>query len=117
MSDAPEPVDTERGLRPDELPQPRPQRSVLPSFLFISFVLFMVTNNQGEDPSTKAHYLDNLSVISEQVANYSGWLNGTAPENFTLVSTLLRALRTRASADTAASQCKMQRSCLWCRAS
>lgn len=84
-------ADAEQGpLAPDDLPRtPRQQRSVLPSFLFISFVLFMITNNQGEDAIAKNNYLDALGRINQQVSNYSGWLNGTAPENFTLVSTLI----------------------------
>lgn len=93
MPDLPEPVDTERGNGPNELPQ-RP-RSVLPSFLFISFVLFMITNNQGEELQARNQYLDALTTIGQQIANYSAWLNGTATDNFTLVSTLrlIKAIR------------------------
>lgn len=86
MSGTPEPVDTERGTETDEA-NPRRQRSVLPSFLFISFVLFMITNNGGEEIAQRTHYIDALDTINQQIANYSAWLNGTAPENFTLVST------------------------------
>lgn len=85
MPDTPEPVDAEQGNNPDDFPR-RP-RSVLPSFLFISFVLFMITNNQGEEILARNQYLDALAGITQQIANYSGWLNGTSSENFTLVST------------------------------
>lgn len=91
MSGTPEPADTERGDVREE-PMPRRQRSVLPSFLFISFVLFMITNNGGEEVSQRTHLLDLLDGIDHQIANYSAWLNGTAPENFTLVSTSRRVL-------------------------
>lgn len=85
MPDLPEPVDTERGNEANDGLPPR-QRSVLPSFLFISFVLFMITNNQGEELQARSQYLDALTTISQQIANYSAWLNGTATQNFTLVS-------------------------------
>lgn len=83
MPDTPEPVDAEQGTtNSDDFPR-RP-RSVLPSFLFISFVLFMITNNQGEEITARNQYLEALAGITQQIANYSGWLNGTSSENFTL---------------------------------
>ena len=88
MSGSPEPVDTERGTDNNDEAAPRRQRSVLPSFLFISFVLFMITNNGGEELAQRSHLLDALDTLNQQNANYSAWVNGTAPENFTLVSTL-----------------------------
>lgn len=83
MSGAAEPVDTERGEGREE-PMPRRQRSVLPSFLFISFVLFMITNNGGEEITQRTQILNALDNINQQIANYSAWLNGTAPNNYTL---------------------------------
>ena len=64
----------------------RRPRSVLPSLLFISFVLFMVTNNQSEEVLARNRYLDVLQGLREQIGNYSAWLNGTAPDSFVLVS-------------------------------
>lgn len=69
----------------DEQPARRP-RSVLPSLMFISFVLFMVTNNQSEEVVARNQYVDALQGLSEQIGNYSTWLNGTVPDSFSLVS-------------------------------
>ncbi|PCH44049.1 hypothetical protein WOLCODRAFT_133060 [Wolfiporia cocos MD-104 SS10] len=64
---------------------PRRNRSSLPSFLFITFVLFMLTNNRGEELDARYHYLRALDSLNHQISNYSAWLNGTA-SNFTLPS-------------------------------
>lgn len=78
------PSTTDRN-EPDEQPARRP-RSVLPSLMFISFVLFMVTNNQSEEVVARNQYVDALQGLSEQIGNYSTWLNGTVPDSFSLVS-------------------------------
>ncbi|KAL1942983.1 hypothetical protein VTO73DRAFT_4654 [Trametes versicolor] len=75
-----EPQDLENGT-PEV---PRQQRSSLPSFLFITFVLFMLTSGRGDELSlTRDQYLNGLQSLNYQLSNYSAWLNGTA-SNFTL---------------------------------
>ena len=61
----------------------RRQRGSLPSFLFITFLYFMLTNRNGED-SARSQYEDAIRALGYQLSNYSAWLNGTAT-NFTLV--------------------------------
>ena len=63
----------------------RRPRSSIPSFFFLSFVLFMLTNNQSEELAARNQYLDALSVLDHQLSNFTAWRNGTA-SNFTLVS-------------------------------
>lgn len=75
-----EPRDLETGME-----APRQQRSSWPTFLFITFVLFMLTNGRGEDASvTRDQYVNGLQSLSFQLSNFSAWLNGTA-SNFSLV--------------------------------
>lgn len=76
--------DNERSTTPDGLP-PQRQPSTVPSFLFISFVLWMIMHNQADDLTIKNHWMDALSAMHRNIENYSAWLNGTA-SNFTLVS-------------------------------
>ncbi|KAI0351865.1 hypothetical protein OH77DRAFT_1486589 [Trametes cingulata] len=74
-----EPQDLENGVE-----APRQQRSSIPSFLFITFVLFMLTNGRGDEVTmTRDQYLDGLQSLNYQLSNYSAWLNGTAT-NFSL---------------------------------
>jgi transmembrane E3 ubiquitin-protein ligase len=88
MSDAREPADTERDNEQNDLPPPR-QRSFVSPFVLTCIALFIFMNNQGEELTARNQYLDALAMIDQQIANYSGWLNGSAPDNFTLVSILL----------------------------
>ncbi|KAH9928798.1 hypothetical protein B0H21DRAFT_814236 [Amylocystis lapponica] len=74
--------DRENGLTPGDVP-PHRARSSLPSFLFISFVLFMLTNNRGDEMYVRNQYLQVLDSLNHQMSNYSAWLNGTSL-NFTL---------------------------------
>lgn len=67
---------------PDELQ--RRQRGSLPSFLFITFLFFMLTNRTEEDVVVRAQYEDAIRALGYQLSNYSAWLNGTTT-NFTLV--------------------------------
>ena len=67
---------------PDELQ--RRQRGSLPSFLFITFLFFMLTNRNEEDIVVRTQYEDTVRALGYQLSNYSAWLNGTAT-NFTLV--------------------------------
>lgn len=92
-----EPPDLEQGTPPgapagspnlnadDPVMMGRRPRSSLPSFFFLSFVLFMLTNNQSEELAARNQYLDALSVLDYQLSNFTAWRNGTE-SNFTLVS-------------------------------
>ncbi|KAI0365183.1 hypothetical protein BV20DRAFT_973479 [Pilatotrama ljubarskyi] len=74
-----EPQDLENGIE-----APRQQRSSIPSFLFITFVLFMLTSGRGDEVTmTRDRYLNGLQSLTYQLSNYSAWLNGTAT-NFSL---------------------------------
>ncbi|KAL0955123.1 hypothetical protein HGRIS_004036 [Hohenbuehelia grisea] len=53
------------------------QRNSIPSFLLISFVLFMLTNRGGDDFIARHQYMDALNSLSFQLSNFSAWLNGT----------------------------------------
>ena len=71
----------------------RRQRGSLPSFLFITFLFFMLTNRNEEDVVVRSQYEDALRAFGYQLSNFSAWLNGTATD-FTLVqgSRFLRCL-------------------------
>ncbi|KAI0628206.1 hypothetical protein C8Q77DRAFT_1150309 [Trametes polyzona] len=76
-----QPPDLENGT--GDAPQQQ-QRSSLPSFLFVTFVLFMLTSGRGDDVTqTRDQYLNGLQSLNYQLSNYSAWLNGTQ-SNFTL---------------------------------
>ncbi|KAH9829949.1 uncharacterized protein C8Q71DRAFT_717557 [Rhodofomes roseus] len=64
-------------------PGPRNGRSSVPTFLIISFVLFMLTNNRGEELDARYQYMKALDSLNGQVADFSAWLHGS-PSNFTL---------------------------------
>jgi transmembrane E3 ubiquitin-protein ligase len=65
---------------------PRPQRGSITSLLFLTFVFFLMSNHDGGDDFTaRNHYKDTLSSLEWQLSNYSAWLNGSQPTNFTLV--------------------------------
>ncbi|PSR74066.1 hypothetical protein PHLCEN_2v10138, partial [Hermanssonia centrifuga] len=81
MPDEAETRDVERGIPSDDSPQR--QRGTIPSFLFISFVLFMLTNNQNGENVTRSQYLDVLGMLNYELSNYTAWINGTE-SNFTL---------------------------------
>ena len=80
-----ETTDVEQGT-PQEAPLPQ-RPSSIPSFLFITFVLWMIMNNQADDMAARATWQDNLSAIHNNIQNYSAWLNGSA-SNFSMVSVL-----------------------------
>ena len=69
------------------LPARQRPRSSISSFLFLSFLLFMLTNNNGDDGPLRNQYADALASLEWQLGNYSAWLNGTDPAglNFTMV--------------------------------
>ncbi|KAF9531755.1 hypothetical protein CPB83DRAFT_84315 [Crepidotus variabilis] len=58
-------------------------RSNVPSFLFISFILFMLTSHNGDEFLARHQYQDALQSLTYQLSNYTSWLNGTAA-NFTM---------------------------------
>ncbi|KAI0272701.1 hypothetical protein BC834DRAFT_359950 [Gloeopeniophorella convolvens] len=63
----------------------RPQRGPIPPFLFLSLIIFMLTNNNyGDDVAVRNQYKDSLSSTEWQLGNYSAWLNGTEATNFTM---------------------------------
>ena len=89
-----EPRDAERGTPSDDSMPPRRQRSTLPTFLFLSFTLFMLTNNQNEELAARNQYMDALGVLNNQLSNFTAWMNGTE-SNYTLVSGLVPCVDVR----------------------
>ena len=85
--------DPETGLAATTDELQRRQRGSLPSFLFITFLFFMLTNRTEEDVAVRAQYEEAVRALGYQLSNYSAWLNGTTT-NFTLVrgSGVLRCL-------------------------
>ncbi|TFK39970.1 hypothetical protein BDQ12DRAFT_629095 [Crucibulum laeve] len=76
-----------RGQRP---------RSSVPSFLFISFMLFMLTSHNGDEFLARHQYQDSLRSLSYQLSNYTAWMNGnesdfTVPTRDSAFSPLLDA--------------------------
>ncbi|KAH7913824.1 hypothetical protein BJ138DRAFT_1145081 [Hygrophoropsis aurantiaca] len=59
------------------------QRSSIPSFLFITFMLFMLTNHNGDEFLAHSHYQDALQSLNYQLSNFTAWMNGTE-SNFSL---------------------------------
>ncbi|KAJ2934870.1 hypothetical protein H1R20_g2236, partial [Candolleomyces eurysporus] len=64
------------------LPQPR-QRPSVPSFLILSFILFMLTSHNGDEFLARHQHQDALQSLQWQYSNYTAWINGTE-SNFTL---------------------------------
>lgn len=82
-----------------EATSPQGGRGGMSSFIFMSIMLFMLTNGGGEDFMLRQQYRDSLQTLRAQQANFSSWLwsggNGAAGNaseaNFTLVcSTAMR---------------------------
>ncbi|CAK5274040.1 unnamed protein product [Mycena citricolor] len=59
------------------------RRNSVPHFIFISFMLFLLTNHNGDEFLAKHQYQDALQTLEHQLGNYSAWMNGTA-SNFSL---------------------------------
>ena len=66
-----------------ETQRPRP-RSSITSFFIMSFVLFMLTSNSGEDILVKNLYVESLKSLQYQQSNFSAWRNASE-SNFTMV--------------------------------
>ncbi|KAF8074721.1 hypothetical protein FPV67DRAFT_1665468 [Lyophyllum atratum] len=56
------------------------QRSSIPSILFISFMLFMLTSHNGDEFLARHQYQDALQSLTYQLSNYTAWMNGTSSE-------------------------------------
>jgi hypothetical protein len=63
----------------------RNPRSSVPSFLFISFMLFMLTSHNGDEFLARHQYQDTVLSLTYQLSNYTSWLNGNF-SNFSMVS-------------------------------
>jgi hypothetical protein len=72
--------------QPPAQTQDRPQRrrSSIPSFLIVSFILFMLTSHNGDEFLARHQYQNALHTLTVQSDDYATWLNGTA-SNFTMV--------------------------------
>ncbi|KAJ7066593.1 hypothetical protein C8F01DRAFT_1123824 [Mycena amicta] len=71
----------------DAPPQTSPvtvRTSPVPHFLFVSFMLFLLTNHNGDEFLARHQYQDALHTLTYQLSNFSAWLNGTADTNFTM---------------------------------
>ena len=75
--------DEEAGLPGNSRAQ-RPRSSV-PSFLFISFMLFMLTSHNGDEFLARHQYQKAVQLLTHQLANYTTWLNGNGSD-FSVVS-------------------------------
>jgi transmembrane E3 ubiquitin-protein ligase len=71
-------------MEADEEQTQRNQRSSIPSFLFVSFMLFMLTSRNGDEFLARHQYHDALVSLGEQLSNYTAWMNGSE-SNFTMV--------------------------------
>ncbi|KAJ7252759.1 hypothetical protein B0H12DRAFT_1117744 [Mycena haematopus] len=60
-------------------------RSPIPQFIFISFMLFLLTNHNGDEFLARHRYQDALRTLTYQLSNYTAWMNGTQLDsNFTV---------------------------------
>ncbi|KAA1475498.1 hypothetical protein DENSPDRAFT_842291 [Dentipellis sp. KUC8613] len=85
--------DAEEGTAGAPTRMPERPRSSIPSFLFLTFILFMMTNNNnGDDIATKSQYEDAIQSLEWQLGNYTAWLGGNVTEreglNFTMPTRL-----------------------------
>ncbi|KAF7309806.1 RING-type domain-containing protein [Mycena indigotica] len=62
----------------------QPARNPIPHFLFISFMLFLLTNHNGDEFLARHQYQDSLRTLTYQLSNFTAWLNGTTETNFTM---------------------------------
>ncbi|KAK6992210.1 RING-type domain-containing protein [Favolaschia claudopus] len=73
-------ADGEAGAFP---PQQR-VRNPIPQFLFISFMLFLLTNHNGDEFLARHQYRDALRTLEYQLSNYTAWMKGSNETNFTV---------------------------------
>ncbi|KAF7370635.1 RING-type domain-containing protein [Mycena sanguinolenta] len=63
-------------------------RNPLPQFLFISFMLFLLTNHNGDEFLARHRYQDALRTLGYQLGNYTAWMKGNTTQlegsNFTV---------------------------------
>ncbi|KAF8647737.1 hypothetical protein AX16_006572 [Volvariella volvacea WC 439] len=84
--------DLETGLNN---PRPRP-RSSIPSFLFLTAVLFLLTSHSGDEFLARHQHQEALDALTWQLSNFTAWMNGTAinytvPEQDPAIPPLLNA--------------------------
>src|ERR1700691_5374944 len=65
-------------------PRPQRPRSSIPSFLFITFLLFMLTNHSGDDFLARNTYQNALQSLNSQLGNFTAWIGGSQSD-FVLV--------------------------------
>ncbi|KAJ7504432.1 hypothetical protein B0H11DRAFT_516924 [Mycena galericulata] len=56
---------------------PERARFSVPPFLLISFMLFLLTNHNGDEFLARHQYQDALRMLTYQLSNYTAWMNGT----------------------------------------
>lgn len=76
--------DDENANTPSDIRTPQQQRSSVSSFIFIVFMLFMLTNHSADENIARTHYQDALQVLNDQLSNFTAWMNGES-SNFTMV--------------------------------
>ena len=91
MPDIPEQQNNEENLATNDAATPGPAeqqrpRTSISSFFVMTFVLFMLTSNNGEDILVKNLYVESLKSLQYQQSNFSAWRN-TSESNFTMVRT------------------------------
>ncbi|KAG5352136.1 hypothetical protein C0989_003604 [Termitomyces sp. Mn162] len=59
---------------------PARQRNSISSFLFISFMLFMLTSRSGDEYLARRQYEEALFSLTHQLGNFTAWMNGTTSE-------------------------------------
>ncbi|KAG6898323.1 hypothetical protein C0992_011915 [Termitomyces sp. T32_za158] len=59
---------------------PARQRSSISSFLFISFMLFMLTSRNGDEYLARSQYQQALQSLTDQLGDYTAWMNGANSE-------------------------------------
>ncbi|KAJ7091331.1 hypothetical protein B0H15DRAFT_930088 [Mycena belliarum] len=75
-------------------------RNPIPQFLFISFMLFLLTNHNGDEFLARHQYQDALRNLTYQLSNYTAWMNGSdssfaAPDQDPTVPPLLQSFEIR----------------------
>ncbi|KAI6024101.1 hypothetical protein BKA83DRAFT_4267758 [Pisolithus microcarpus] len=53
------------------------QRSSIPSFVIIIFMLFLLTNHSGDEYLARNHHHDVLRSLTYRLSNFTNWMNGS----------------------------------------